>query len=235
MRSGDSAGEIAGDSAGESALGNEARVTSLSESGIALDGRSIGKRGSETRRRILTTTAEILEIGGINELRVVDIARSVGCSPATFYQYFRDSSAAVLALAEEVGEETIPLGAQLRVDWHGPDGPEASRRLVDGFVQYWDAHRAVLRTRNLAAQEGDTRFREVRNRALRPLTEGLALLIAESSVGRVTELKPYAAAAALVAMLERMAEFHSDLEGYGVSRDDVVTTTALIIHATVTS
>lgn len=201
---------------------------------VALDGRFIGKRGSETRRRILETTATILESGGISELRVVDIARLVGCSPATFYQYFPDSSAAVLALAEEVGEETIPLGAALKVDWRGPGGLDAAGRLVDGFLRYWDAHRAVLRTRNLAAQEGDQRFREVRNRALRPLTEGLTLMISASVSGRADELTPYAAAAALVAMLERMAEFHTDLEDYGVSREDVVRTTALIIHTTVT-
>ncbi len=200
----------------------------------ALDGRSIGERGSRTRNRILASTATILEAVGINDLRVVDIARAVGCSPATFYQYFRDSSDAVLALAGQVGEETIPLGAEMQVDWRGRDGAEAARRMVDGFVRYWDAHRAVLRTRNLAAQEGDQRFREVRNRALRPLTEGLALMISESPAAGSIELTPYAAAAALVAMLERMAEFHSDLEGYGVSRDDVVTTTALIIHSTVT-
>ncbi|MBJ7381416.1 MAG: TetR/AcrR family transcriptional regulator [Acidimicrobiia bacterium] len=202
---------------------------------LALDGRAIGERGSRTRSRILASTATILEAVGINDLRVVDIARSVGCSPATFYQYFRDSSDAVLALAEQVGEETIPLGAEMRVDWRGPGGVAAARRMVDGFVSYWDAHRAVLRTRNLAAQEGDQRFREVRNRALRPLTEGLALMIRESPGEGSKELTPYAAAAALVAMLERMAEFHTDLEDYGVSREDVVRTTALIIHTTVTS
>ncbi|MEI6570259.1 MAG: TetR family transcriptional regulator [Actinomycetes bacterium] len=201
---------------------------------LALDGRAIGERGSRTRSRILASTATILEAVGINDLRVVDIARSVGCSPATFYQYFRDSSDAVLALAEQVGEETIPLGVEMRVDWRGPDGVASARRMVDGFVRYWDAHRAVLRTRNLAAQEGDQRFREVRNRALRPLTEGLALMISESPGEGSKELTPYAAAAALVAMLERMAEFHTDLEGYGATRDDVVTTTALIIHSTVT-
>jgi len=201
---------------------------------LALDGRAIGERGSRTRSRILASTATILEAVGINDLRVVDIARSVGCSPATFYQYFRDSSDAVLALAEQVGEETIPLGVEMRVDWRGPDGVASARRMVDGFVRYWDAHRAVLRTRNLAAQEGDQRFREVRNRALRPLTEGLALMISESPGEGSKGLTPYAAAAALVAMLERMAEFHTDLEGYGATRDDVVTTTALIIHSTVT-
>ena len=47
-----------------------------------------------------------------------------------------------------------PLATLLDADWHGPGGLDAARSLVDGFLAYWDARRAVLRTRNLAAQEG---------------------------------------------------------------------------------
>jgi hypothetical protein len=137
----------------------------------------------------------------------------------------------VLALADQIGEQTAPLGELLAASWAGPDGLDYARALVDGFIAYWDQHRAVLRTRNLAAQEGDPRFREVRNRALKPLTEGLARKVEES--GR-HGLAPYAAGAALVAMMERMAAFHSDLEHFGASRRDVVETTARIVHQTVT-
>ena len=35
-------------------------------------------------------------------------------------------------------------------------------------------------------------------------------------------------------MIERMAAFHSDLEALGVTRDDVVETTARIVYQTVT-
>ena len=38
----------------------------------------------------------------------------------------------------------------------------------------------------------------------------------------------------MVAMLERMAAFHTDLEVYGTSRADVVETTARILHHTAT-
>ena len=62
---------------------------------------------------------------GLRDLRVVDIAREVGTSPATFYQYFRDVEEAVLALAEEVGEQTAPLGELLDAPW---DGRRRARR-----------------------------------------------------------------------------------------------------------
>ena len=171
----------------------------------------------------------------MRDLRVVDIARAVGTSPATFYQYFRDVEEAVLALAEEVGEDLAPIGELLTQSWES-NGLDAARALVGQFLEYWDGHRAVLRIRNLAAQEGDQRFRDVRNESLRPLREGLAAKIEESQrAGRVTEqMQPMAAASALAAMMERMAAFHTDLEPWGVNRDDLVATTAWIIYQTVT-
>lgn len=203
---------------------------------MAVDGRELGRRGEATRRRLLDATAELLRDHGVRDLRVVEITRSVGSSPATFYQYFRDAPEAVLALAEEVGEDFAPLGAALDVDWSGPDGLAAARDFVEGFIDYWDEHRAVLRTRNLAAQEGDERFREARNAALRPLLERIAARVARGQdSGTVSgELAPTAAAAALMAMLERMAAFHTDLEQLGVTRTQLVHTTARILFDTVT-
>jgi AcrR family transcriptional regulator len=202
---------------------------------VALDGRSLGRRGAQTRRRLLDATAEMLGTHGIRDLRVVDIARSVGSSPATFYQYFRDVEEAVLALAEEVGDEIAPLVDRLETQWDAEGGLDDARALVDGFVDYWDRHRAVLRTRNLAAQEGDERFRDVRHRTLRPFMVSLTNKIAEARAdGRVvSEMSPAAASAALVALIERMAAFHRELEQLDISRADVVETTARIIHQTV--
>jgi hypothetical protein len=42
-----------------------------------------------------------------------------------------------------------------------------------------------------------------------------------------------AASAALVALIERMAAFHRDLTPIGVGREEIVETTARIIHQTV--
>ncbi len=203
---------------------------------VALDGRPLGKRGAATRRRLLDATAALLETRGVRDLRVVDIAREVGTSPATFYQYFRDVEEAVLALATEVGEELAPVDKLLLRSWNGRDGLDTARQMVDTFIEYWDGHRAVLRTRNLAAQEGDQRFRRVRNQSLQPITEHVAAKVAESqSTGRVSdEITPMAAASALVSMLERMAAFHRDLEALEITRDALVETTARIVYETVT-
>ena len=185
---------------------------------------------------MLDATAELLGTDGILELKVVDVARSVGISPATFYQYFQNVEEAVLALSAEVGTETTDIAEALDEPWRGAAGLDAARRLVDRFIAYWDAHRAVLRVRNLAAQEGDLRFRQVRIESLSHITDRLAEQIADArDRNRIAaEINPYGAAGALVAMMERMAAYHFDFEERGVSRGDLVETVARIVHQTVT-
>src|SRR5256885_14470570 len=99
---------------------------------VAPDGRRLGRRAQETRRRGLDAPARLLESHGVLDLKVVDIARAVGTSPATFYQYFRDVEEAVLALSEEVGEETAPLVELVDAPWKGGDSLAKATKLVEG-------------------------------------------------------------------------------------------------------
>ena len=204
--------------------------------GRALDGRELGTRGAATRRRLLDATAELLQNHGVRELRVVDIARSVGTSPATYYQYFRDVDEAVLVLADEVGSnDVMPIALLFDRTWDATTGLEIVRELVRSYFEMWDSHHAVLRTRNLSAQEGDQRFRAIRNRTNRPFLEGFATQVrVHQAIGAVVdEISPVAAAAALTALIERMAAFHSELRSLGIDRDDVIETTARICFQTV--
>jgi AcrR family transcriptional regulator len=203
---------------------------------VAIDGRQLGRRAQQTRRRLLDATQELLEAHPIREVRVVDIARAVGTSPATFYQYFADVESAVLVLAEEVADELDPIAHLLDEPWRGKAGLDSARHLVDSFVSYWDRYRAILRVRNLASEEGDPRFREVRIRALSRITDRLRNQVIDAqAAGRVAaEIEPYAAAAGLVAMLERMASHHVSIEDRGLSRDALVETLARVVHGTVT-
>ena len=103
----------------------------------AADGRMPGRRGLATRQRLLDATAEQLETVGYRDLKVIDIARAAGTSPATFYQYFPEAEAAVLVLAaaltEAWHEELEALVA--RRDWSG-DPAGAAHEVVEGFLTF---------------------------------------------------------------------------------------------------
>ena len=211
-------------------------MSATSNQPVALDGRPLGRRGQITRVRILAATRTLLEEGGLRDLRVVEITRMIGVSPATFYQYFPDVESAVEALALQAGEDLWTITFELDRDWSGSEGLSASRALVEGFITYWDDHRAVLRTRNLAAQEGDQRFRAIRHDSLRPLLSGIERQLRRSrDDGAIaSEIEPAIAAASLVAMLERVAAFHRDLETDSISHSVVIETVARLLHQAIT-
>ena len=149
-------------------------ATTAEAAAVALDGRPLGKRGAATRRRLLDATARLLESHGVRDLRVVDIAREVGTSPATFYQYFRDVEEAVLALTAEVGEELAPVDELLRRPWTGPTGLDAARddgRRVPPVLGRAPRGAPHPQPRRAGRRQ---RFRQVRNNSLRPITEHLA-------------------------------------------------------------
>jgi AcrR family transcriptional regulator len=198
-------------------------------------GRELGPRALQTRQRLLDATSQLLAERSVRDVSVVDIARTAGTSPATFYQYFKDVSEATLRLAEQAADEMPEMLGMISGSWQGEEGLGRARSLVDAFVRHWDEHRAVLLVRNLAADEGDRRFLRVRQKAMTPVLARLAeQVIAGQREGRVdAAIVPQAAAAALGAILERLAAYHRELEMVGVRREDLVETCARIVLQTV--
>jgi AcrR family transcriptional regulator len=165
---------------------------------------------------------------------VIEITRLVGTSAATFYQYFRGTEDAVLCLAEQVSEEMPGILAEIAGSWRGEPGLEKARRIVDAFIRYWDEHRTVLRARNLASEEGDSRFQALRSRTMSPVIQELARAIEAHRRKARPKAHALAAAAAMATILERIAAFHRELEGFGMTRSDLVESSAEILHRTVT-
>src|SRR5690606_4862534 len=196
-------------------------------------GRPLGPRAIATRRRLLDATRELLDERAVRDVSVVEIARRAGTSPATFYQYFKDVEEATLELAREAAARVHEALEPLRGDWEGEAGLDAARRLVERFVQRWDEQHAVLLFTNVAAEQGDRRFRKVRIQAMHPLIEALAAKLREMR-GEGDGVHPMAGAAALASILERLAAYHVELEALGVRRGDLVETVARILHQTVT-
>jgi AcrR family transcriptional regulator len=201
---------------------------------IATDGRTIGRRAHQTRRRFLDTTLELLADRGALDLKVIDIAREAGSSAATFYQYFEHVDSALLALAEDAGNDLDTVNELAGADWLSPTGFDDARRFVAAFIDYWDEHKAILRVRNLRSEEGDERFRALRLTANATIMrEFTAKIHVAQQDGRVSKrLNSYAAAGAMMSVLERMAAFHVEFERRGVSRRGLVETVSRIVLQT---
>jgi AcrR family transcriptional regulator len=214
----------------------EGERTEVEEDGTVTgqDGRPLGARAIRTRTKLLECTQELLAERQARDVSVVEIARRAGTSPATFYQYFADVEEATLELASAAAEEVPAILEPLAADWSGARGLDAARTVVDAFVRHWDQHHAALLFRNVAAEQGDRRFQKVRIRAMHPVLQELAKKFEASHGGSTTPMNPVAAAAALAAILERLAAYHQELEVLGVSRGQLVETCAHILHQIVT-
>ena len=106
------------------------------------DGRVPGRRGRATRQRLLECTAELLVATPWRSIKVIDIARRAGTSPATFYQYFENVEAAITVLAEELVEGAGVLGGLVDGDWSEGASWDTAVAVVEGFMDYWERNRA---------------------------------------------------------------------------------------------
>jgi AcrR family transcriptional regulator len=204
----------------------------------AADGRVPGRRGRATRHRLLSQTAEMLKTTSYRDLKVVDIARAAGTSPATFYQYFPEVESAILVLAEEMAHEGSALLSGLVRDgtWRGKAAYTSAVELVGGIVEFWELHRAVLRVVDLATDEGDPRFQQIRVRLLNELTNAFAEVVEQATkAGRhPADLDPMATAGVLVSMLAHVAAHRYGFEFWGIRTDDLERSMARIIYSTLT-
>jgi AcrR family transcriptional regulator len=213
-------------------------------------GRPLGRRALETRKRILEATMQLLSEKSMRDLRVIDIARIIGSSPATFYQYFKDVEDVVLYLATEINDSTPEMIDLIHGDWEGREGLERGRALVNLVVEHWEPYISILRVRNNAAEEGNAAFVDVRIKSMLPILTAFAEVIRESheqaraEIGQDDEstegrIHPISGAMMLLSLLEGMTTHHRRFEKrfsvYGEGREQLVETLATLIQSVLTS
>lgn len=171
------------------------------------------------------------------DVKVIDVARRAGTSPATFYQYFPDVEGAVLELAESMAKDGAALSELVAErSWAGKAGWSTAEDLVDGFLSFWRKNDAILRVVDLGAAEGDKRFYKIRMKVLNsvngPLTESIKDLQARGRVDK--DVNPAATAGALVTMLASVAGHQKGFQTWGVKQAELKPNLALLVHLGVT-
>jgi AcrR family transcriptional regulator len=170
-------------------------------------GQVMGRKGHDTRARLVAAAERLIGDRPLRELRVSDIAREAGLGPSHFYVYFRDVGAAVLSALEQQPQSSPEVMRLLAEDWTVVGGLDHIRGFVAAYLDFWRDHHALLRARNLAADEGDPRFVEQRLNDIGPILSALATQFARSAeLGlRPAVVHSGAAASVLLAALERLA------------------------------
>ncbi|MFI7410653.1 TetR family transcriptional regulator [Streptomyces sp. NPDC049627] len=202
-----------------------------------VDGRVAGRRGQATRQKLLDCLSEMLSSSPYRDVKVIDVARKAGTSPATFYQYFPDVEGAVLEIAEQMATEGAGLTELVEGrSWVGKAGWQTAQELVDGFLEFWRKNDAILRVVDLGASEGDKRFYKIRMKILNSVNNSLADAVTQlQSKGRVDkDVNPAAVAGSLVAMLAAVASHQKGFQTWGVKQAELKPNLALLVHLGVT-
>jgi AcrR family transcriptional regulator len=202
-----------------------------------VDGRVAGRRGQATRQKLLDCLSEMLSSSPYRDVKVIDVARKAGTSPATFYQYFPDVEGAVLEIAEQMATEGGQLTELLDGrSWVGKAGWLTAQELVDGFLEFWRRNDAILRVVDLGAAEGDKRFYKIRMKILNSVNNSLVDAVTElQSKGKVDkDVNPAAIAGSLVAMLAAVASHQKGFQTWGVKQAELKPNLALLVHLGVT-
>ncbi|MEV2251002.1 TetR family transcriptional regulator [Streptomyces sp. NPDC050147] len=202
-----------------------------------VDGRVAGRRGQATRQKLLDCLSEMLSSSPYRDVKVIDVARKAGTSPATFYQYFPDVEGAVLEIAEQMAMEGAELTQLLDGrSWVGKAGWQTAQELVDGFLDFWRRNDAILRVVDLGAAEGDKRFYKIRMKILNSVNNSLTDTVKElQAKGKVDkDVNPAAMAGSLVAMLAAVASHQRGFQTWGVKQAELKPNLALLVHLGVT-
>lgn len=162
--------------AGQSATVSKKR-TSLADVSHNLNGQRLGRKGRDTRDRIIAAAREIVEGPDETKITLSEVARRTGLRMASLYVYFKDLSELVVAMLEPVmAEAEASYLDMMRTPWPDQELEAHCQRFVAGFYGFWQRHSGILHLRNTMADRKDHLQTDQRIKAARPVID---LLVAQ--------------------------------------------------------
>lgn len=169
-------------------------------------GQTMGRKGIESRRRLLDAARDLIERHASHEVTVSAIARTAGLASQTFYIYFENVTEVFLALSREAAEDLHQVHEVLAESPFITDAHAFSERFVEAYSAYWDRNRPTLRLRNYLADSGAADFiteRQVSSYTIiKALADRMRSAQAENGLG---ERAAFARGVVLFAAIERLA------------------------------
>ncbi|APG58129.1 MULTISPECIES: TetR/AcrR family transcriptional regulator [Pandoraea] len=185
-------------------------------------GQKLGRKGQETRARLMEAARRLLDTHSPVELTAVAIAAEAGTSPASFYMYFDDTKDLLFALSEVAGQDMAKIHAIFDEPWAIDNLYHRAMDVIEALNAVWDKHRPVLRYRNLEATRGDPRFAELRLNTFIPFIQRFAqcILAVNPAQGTRRRADAYAEASIIQGAMEHMAATDPEVmeRGLGIKR-----------------
>jgi AcrR family transcriptional regulator len=135
-----------------------------------LHGQKLGRKGRDTRERILAATIELLSGTEEAPISLSAVARRASLGMTSLYNYFADLTELLLAVLDPVMDSSERAYiAMLREHW--PDGELAERSLafVRAYHGFWSSNARLLHLRNSMADAGDRRMMLHRVKSAQPM------------------------------------------------------------------
>ncbi len=144
-----------------------------------LHGQKMGRKGRETRQRIMDVTLEMLKSRSYKDLTVSDVAFEADVSSSTFYVYFEDIEDVLFACIQAAALNLDPLYDVLSGQWTRENLKDNIRKFVEIYSDLWEKYRIELRVRNLEADQGNLRFLNLRIETTRGILQALGKKVAQ--------------------------------------------------------
>lgn len=177
-----------------------------------LNGQRLGRKGRDTRDRIIAAAQEILaEPREDGLITLSEVARRASLRMGTIYLYFADLTELVLAVLEPV-MATVESDYVHLVREYWPDAELGQRasQFVEAYFGFWTKHSRLLHLRNSMADRGDDRMLQHRVRSAIPVMRLLVTQMNSRPIERGTPVSSMATA--LMTGLERVATVMTDLK-----------------------
>jgi AcrR family transcriptional regulator len=174
-------------------------------------GQRLGRKGRDTRERILAATARLLAGPTDNVISLSAVAREASLAMTTLYLYFTDLTELLIAALEPImASAENSYMAHLRARWPDADLGAHCAEFVGAYHAFWLRHTRILHLRNSIADADDKRMRLARIEASAPVAR---LLIVQMD-GDAAVYDPAATCMATVLLtgIERLVTITTDVQ-----------------------
>ena len=176
-----------------------------------LNGQKLGRKGRDTRQRIIAATEELLSEMPLEQISLSAVARKVPLRMSSLYLYFADLTELLLAVLEPVMTKAEDAFlAQMRHRWPDDGLYDHCLAFLHAYHGFWDKNSPILHLRNQLADRKDLRMMHARVRAAQPV---IRLIVEQMDHGHEAPGTPaYGMASVLYTGIERVVTIATDKE-----------------------